>query len=742
MTIRLPCHLIKRGGKYRVPYRDRTAALAASSDPHCTVSGYTSLIPNKLPAQAGGQVAFINLNHARTLKKPTVVILVGWLLAGTGSLAWNLYDDYVQQEKAAFQTARTLVAQIEHTRAWLAGHRNGVYLPLDDIPAPFLPKDPEQVQRTTSGLRLARINPGYVLHELSGRTTGPGTATIRLIRLPPGGTNRTPGTDPMLDRLAAEKREVGAFLSSEGTSCFRYLAPLTAGHRCLTCHADSGYRKGDLLGAVAITITGRHPVLSRPMIVSHLAAMVIGSLIILLFHARVDSGHRRLLALNRDLEQEVLERREAERSLQAARDQLEEQVEQRTSALTATNRELQRKIHERERIEEALTTIYGEFYQLFNSAPDGMVVIDRHFQILRVNRAFTRLCGCSTNELMGQKCFDVFSGSTCHTPDCPLVRILKKEKRVEVEATKTLGSGRTIPCIVTATPFREPDGSLIGAIMVITDVSQLKQAEQALARTTRELQENNQALKDFAHSISHDLKEPLMLIQAFCRRLEKKVGDSTSCSRYIQIIDGAAGRMEEMVNGLLLYAKFSSRSEQFEPVNLTEILDTVLDDLALRIEQTGARIEAEPLPVIEAAPLQIRQLLQNLISNSLKYHRQGVRPEITICWSREETEGGRTEFVRLMIRDNGIGFASESRERIFDFCERLQTGDHPVEGSGIGLAICRRIVLRHGGTIEANSIPGQGAEFTVRLPARHCSETEKPPGAEPGPASSHDQRSS
>ncbi|HFQ89848.1 MAG TPA: PAS domain-containing protein [Desulfobulbus sp.] len=684
-----------------------------------------------------------NLNHARTLKKYTVVILVGWLLAGTGSLLWNLYDDYMQQERVAFWTARTLVAQIEHTRSWLAGHENGVYLPLGDIPVSFRPRDPDQVLRTASGLRLARISPGYVLHELSGPDRGPGAAAIRLIRLPPEKKNSIRRDDPLLERLAAGRQGVGEFLSRGGRTFFRYLAPLTAGPHCLSCHADAGYRTGDLLGAIAITIPGKRPSLNRPMILSHVAAMSIGALIILLFHVRLDSGHRKLVALNRDLQQEIQERREAERSLQAARDQLEEQVARRTSALTVTNRELQRKIHERERIEEALTAIYGEFYQLFNSAPDGMVVIDRHFQILRVNRAFTRLCGRSTNELMGQRCFDVFSGSTCHTPDCPLVRILKREKRVEVEATKTLGSGRTMPCIVTATPFREPDGSLIGAIMVITDVSQLKQAEEALARTTRELQENNQALQDFAHSISHDLKEPLMLIQAFCRRLEKKNRDSASCSRYIQVIDGAAGRMEEMVNGLLLYARFSSRSEeQFVPVDLGEVLKTVLDDLALRIEKTGARIEADPLPVIEAAPLQIRQLLQNLIGNSLKYHRPGVRPEVTICWSREESGTDRTEFIRLVIKDNGIGFADESRERIFDFCERLQTGDHPVEGSGIGLAICRRIVLRHGGTIEASSVPGQGAEFTVRLPIHHSSESREQIPEVTGQTDNHDQRPS
>ncbi len=667
----------------------------------------------------------INLNHACTLKRYTIAILVGWLLAGTGSLAWNLYADHLQRQRLAFATARALLAQINHTRSWLAGHKNGVYLATDDIPAPFLPPGRQGILQTSAGLHLARINPGYVLHELSDTPAGTDGADIRLIRLPAGKKNRPPQDDPLLDRLIANRHEVGEFFSRQGKSFFRYLAPLAAGPHCLSCHARSGYSRGDLLGAVSITIAGKHSALNWPMILSHLAAMLIGSLIILLFHARLDAGRRKLLALNRDLQEEIRERREAERSLQRSRDQLEEEVDQRTRALTVTNRELRRRIHERERIEEALTSIYGEFYQLFNSAPDGMVVIDRHFQILRVNRAFTRLCGRSTNELMGQKCFDVFSGSTCHTPGCPLVRILKREQRVEVEATKTLGHGRTMPCIVTATPFREPDGTLIGAIMVITDISRLKQAEEALARTTHELRENNQALQDFAHSISHDLKEPLMLIQAFCRRLEKKVRDSTSCSRYIQIIDGAAGRMEEMVNGLLLYAKFSSRSEQFVPVDLTEILHTVLDDLALRIEETGARIRAEGLPVIEAAPLQIRQLLQNLIGNSLKYHRQGVRPEITIRWSREEAAAGKREFIRLVIRDNGIGFASESRERIFDFCERLQTGAHRVEGSGIGLAICRRIVLRHGGTIRADSVPGQGAEFTIRLPAHHSSETEE-----------------
>ncbi|KAF0179973.1 MAG: PAS domain-containing protein [Limisphaerales bacterium] len=234
----------------------------------------------------------------------------------------------------------------------------------------------------------------------------------------------------------------------------------------------------------------------------------------------------------------------------------------------------------------------------------------------------------------------------------------------------------------------------------------LKTAATRLARSNRELQ-------DFAFVASHDLQEPLRKIQAFSDRLVTKCGpalDDTGRD-YLARMLNAAARMRRLIDDLLMFSRVASKARPFEPVNLATVATEVVSDLEVRLEQTAGRVEVGPLPALDADPTQMRQLLQNLIGNALKFRRPEVPPLVAV-WS-EQSNG----HVHLNIADNGIGFDEKYAGRIFQVFQRLH-GRAEYEGSGIGLAVCRKIAERHGGSITARSTPGVGSTFTITLPLR------------------------
>lgn len=181
---------------------------------------------------------------------------------------------------------------------------------------------------------------------------------------------------------------------------------------------------------------------------------------------------------------------------------------------------------------------------------------------------------------------------------------------------------------------------------------------------------------------------------------------------------GAANRMQTLINDLLALTRVTTKAQPFVSVNLSDVLQGVLSDLETRIQEKKARIEVGPLPVLEADATQMRQLFQNLIANALKFQRPGIPPEIRISASPAQkggvSPGGR---CRITVEDNGIGFDNKYGEQIFKVFERLHGRDE-YEGTGIGLAVCRKVVERHGGTVKAEGSPGRGSVFTVELPLR------------------------
>ena len=251
-------------------------------------------------------------------------------------------------------------------------------------------------------------------------------------------------------------------------------------------------------------------------------------------------------------------------------------------------------------------------------------------------------------------------------------------------------------------------------------LAQAKLLEQE-TRQRQELARSNEELQQFAFVASHDLQEPLRKIKAFGDRLRTSYADvlDEQGRDYLQRMQNAAGRMQILIEDLLTLSRVTTRGQPFTSVNLSQVAQEVLSDLEIRISQTGARVEIRQLPTINGDPLQIRQLLQNLISNALKFYRKDEPLVIKIycefVTNQSDKLLGALELCQIVIEDNGIGFDEKYLDRIFNVFQRLH-GRNEYEGTGMGLAICRKIVERHQGTITAQSTLGQGSKFIVTLP--------------------------
>ncbi len=250
------------------------------------------------------------------------------------------------------------------------------------------------------------------------------------------------------------------------------------------------------------------------------------------------------------------------------------------------------------------------------------------------------------------------------------------------------------------------------------NITKLEQTQNLMQEYAAELERSNRELQDFAYIVSHDLKAPLRKVQSFGDRLLAKYSDSLDESGrdYIQRMQNAAARMRTLIDDLLLFSRISTRAKPFTTVDLNAVVAAVILDLETRIEECHGRVTVSDLPIIEADSTQMSQLFQNLITNALKFQREGVPPEVTIGCRRTLDES-----IVLSIRDNGVGFEPHYAEQIFKVFERLH-GQNEFEGTGIGLAICRRIVDRHHGVITAVSQPGQGTQFNITLPIHQKTE--------------------
>lgn len=300
------------------------------------------------------------------------------------------------------------------------------------------------------------------------------------------------------------------------------------------------------------------------------------------------------------------------------------------------------------------------------------------------------------------------------------------------------GSWRILEGIGKA--FHDQDGNFLGILHNSRDITDRKIAENHLRNSAAKLERSNRELQDFAYVASHDLQEPLRKVQAFGDRLNRKYSEALGDegNDYIRRMRDAAGRMQVLINDLLTFSRVTTKAKPFQVTDLNRMVSEVVSDLEIRIEKTNGKIEVGDLPEIDADPVQMRQLLQNLIGNALKFHKPDESPLIKVFTQNvsdqsvnclietEEIHSTLTDetkinveknYFQLVIQDNGIGFDEKYLDRIFTVFQRLH-GRSEYEGSGIGLAVCRKIVERHNGQITASSEPGKGSSFVVTLPLK------------------------
>jgi PAS domain S-box-containing protein len=370
-----------------------------------------------------------------------------------------------------------------------------------------------------------------------------------------------------------------------------------------------------------------------------------------------------------------------------------------------------------ERLAERLRDTEELFQGWFEDLPIACHELDQEGVVLRVNGAECELLGFEPQAMLGYHIWDFMSPAE-RKKSREWVRQLIEGVRppTPFEREYTRQDGTQLIIEIHPKLIRDAAGRTTGIRSFMLDITAKKRADEALREQAQKLERSNAELEQFAYVASHDLQEPLRKIQAFGDRLKTKCGaelnpDAEDCLRRMQ---SAAARMQTLIQDLLSLSRVSSQGQPFAPVDLSDVARTVLSDLEIRIEQLSARVEVGALPVALGDSVQLGQLLQNLIGNALKFHKPGEPPTVRVWSQASNTQGDVCEVV---VEDRGIGFDEKYTDRIFQTFQRLH-GRNEYEGTGIGLAICRKIAERHGGAITANSAPGQGARFVVTLPCQ------------------------
>jgi PAS domain S-box-containing protein len=407
----------------------------------------------------------------------------------------------------------------------------------------------------------------------------------------------------------------------------------------------------------------------------------------------------------------------------------------RTIGLVGVGRDITR----RKEAEEALARERSLLRTLIDNLPDCIYAKDDAGRKVLANPADLKNLRCKTEaEAVGKTDFDLFPKDIAEKFWADDQAVIQGQPVIDREEYFINDDGEKRWLLTSKLPLRDPDGKTIGLVGIGRDITRRKEAEEALVSSesklrkfTTQLERSNRELQDFAYVASHDLQEPLRKIVVFGERLKEQSAEKLDeqSSDYLERMQKAAARMQTLINDLLTFSRLTTKARPFVQVDLAEVARDVVNDLEGRIEQVKGRVELGTLPMIDAEALQMRQLFQNLIGNALKFRRPEAPPvvkvaaEIITGFSAEGDDGVPKKFCQLTVSDNGIGFDEKYLDRIFTVFQRLHTRNE-YEGTGMGLAIARKIALFHHGDITARSKPGEGATFIVTLPVIQPKEAE------------------
>ena len=393
-----------------------------------------------------------------------------------------------------------------------------------------------------------------------------------------------------------------------------------------------------------------------------------------------------LITSSKDLTEEI----ESKNKLQEL---LNQEVAERTAELKASRdrlRQLSDEILNQKNLLEAV----------INNTSSVIFLKDLEGKYIMVNEQYKKVF--HLKKVTGKTDHDIFPTDVADKLAQSDQEVVREKKLLEQEE-QVPQDGEMHTYLSVKFPLFDNDGKIFSICGISTDITHEKRQQEKLKEQANEL-------KQFAYLASHDLQEPLRIITSYMQLLEADYTDELGDDgkNYVERSVKAARRMKDLINGLLSYSRITSEAHAFKPTNLGEVMQHVLENLEITIHETQAEIQCEPLPIVAADPVQVGQLFQNLIGNAIKYQSPGQAPKISINVTRER------DAYQFCVTDNGIGIDPGFQGRIFEIFQRLHTKKQ-YSGTGIGLAICKRIVERHGGEIWVESTPGKGSKFFFTL---------------------------
>lgn len=346
---------------------------------------------------------------------------------------------------------------------------------------------------------------------------------------------------------------------------------------------------------------------------------------------------------------------------------------------------------------------------ILDAVTDGLSIHDLDYKVVQVNQALADMFGVTKQDLIGRKCYEIFHGLAGPIVECPHTKSVDTKQPAFLRLEEPYLGGKVFH--VSTTPLFDSEGNVTSTVHIVREATEQENLARVKDQAMDELGRANSELEQVSYAATHDLQEPLRTVTSYVQMIQSRYGDRLDANvrDFLGYAASGALHMQEMIDDLLAYSRIGMEEKSFVATDFGQALSEAQGNLEEAIKESGAEITSDPLPVISSDSSQIALLFENLVENAVKFRQEGTAPRIHVS---AEKKGDKWVFA---VKDNGLGIDPKFFDSIFGIFQQL----HPPErypGTGIGLAICKRILERHGGAIWVESEPGKGSTFFFSIP--------------------------